>query len=344
MKKVFSILLIVAMLASFMVATVSADEATTASVYGSHVSGKPGDTVTVTVAVSNATDLMSFKIVLNYDATALEAVNASANVTSNLRNPGRAVFTYAGATAIEGSATLFTVDFKILADKCGSYPVSVSVDQFYGHGTTALGYTVSGGSVSVKHDYKAVETVASTCEVKGYTKYECSICGDTYNEYADLADHTPKAAVKENEVEATCTTAGSYDSVVYCSVCGEELSRETVNVPAIPHTYGDWKYNDEIHWHECSVCGEHCEHEGEHDLYWKEMPGGKPATATEDGYAIFQCYCGYEWKMTLPANPDLDPDIPPTGDITDAVTLGTAAILVTMMGAVALVVKRKTVK
>ena len=42
--------------------------------------------------------------------------------------------------------------------------------------------------------------------------------------------------MKENVVEATCTEDGSYDSVVYCSVCGEEISRDTVTVPALGHT------------------------------------------------------------------------------------------------------------
>ena len=37
--------------------------------------------------------------------------------------------------------------------------------------------------------------------------------------------HTPGAAVKENQVYSTCTTKGSYDNVVYCTECGEELSR-----------------------------------------------------------------------------------------------------------------------
>lgn len=34
-----------------------------------------------------------------------------------------------------------------------------------------------------------------------------------------LADHIPVEAVEENRVESTCTKAGSYDEVVYCSVC-----------------------------------------------------------------------------------------------------------------------------
>ena len=51
------------------------------------------------------------------------------------------------------------------------------------------------------------------------------------------AAHVPGEAVRENEVAPTCTEDGSYDSVVYCADCGEELSRETVTVPATGHSY-----------------------------------------------------------------------------------------------------------
>ena len=49
--------------------------------------------------------------------------------------------------------------------------------------------------------------------------------------------HTPGEAVKENEKAPTCTEDGSYDSVVYCAGCGEEISRETVTVPAPGHSW-----------------------------------------------------------------------------------------------------------
>ena len=52
--------------------------------------------------------------------------------------------------------------------------------------------------------------------------------------------HTPSTAVVENAVKATCTEAGSYDEVVYCSICGEELSRDTVIIPALEHQWGEW--------------------------------------------------------------------------------------------------------
>ena len=48
-------------------------------------------------------------------------------------------------------------------------------------------------------------------------------------------EHTPGNPVVENNVEPSCTAAGSYDNVVYCTECGEELSRETVTVPALGH-------------------------------------------------------------------------------------------------------------
>ena len=50
------------------------------------------------------------------------------------------------------------------------------------------------------------------------------------------AAHTPAAAVRENEVAATCSAAGSYDEVVYCSVCNAEISRTQKPIEKIAHT------------------------------------------------------------------------------------------------------------
>ena len=71
--------------------------------------------------------------------------------------------------------------------------------------------------------------------------------GSTYsNEPAPGCAHTAGEAVRENETAATCEQDGSYDSVVYCTACGEEVSRETVTVPATGHSYEDGI---------CTVCG-----------------------------------------------------------------------------------------
>ena len=49
--------------------------------------------------------------------------------------------------------------------------------------------------------------------------------------------HTPAEPSIEKEKAASCVADGSYDEVIYCSVCHVELSRETKRVPALEHHY-----------------------------------------------------------------------------------------------------------
>ena len=95
------------------------------------------------------------------------------------------------------------------------YTCAVCGDSYVGDQTAAKG-----------HSYKAVVT-APTCTEGGYTTYTCSVCGDSYvgNE-VDAKGHTPAAPVKENF--RTTKDGSFYDSVVYCDVCGEELTRVAV--------------------------------------------------------------------------------------------------------------------
>ena len=51
-------------------------------------------------------------------------------------------------------------------------------------------------------------------------------------------EHIPGDPVQENVVAATCTEEGSYDEVVYCTVCGQEISRETKTAEALGHAWG----------------------------------------------------------------------------------------------------------
>ena len=89
-----------------------------------------------------------------------------------------------------------------------------------------------------KHNYESVVT-APTCTAQGYTTYTCE-CGDSYvADYVDALGHTPANAVEENYVATTCTENGSKDVVIYCSVCDDEISRETVTLDATGHTDND---------------------------------------------------------------------------------------------------------
>ena len=58
--------------------------------------------------------------------------------------------------------------------------------------------------------------------------------------------HTAGEAVRENEKAPTCTEKGSYEEVVSCTVCEEEVSRKTVEVAALGHTEGEAVKENEV--------------------------------------------------------------------------------------------------
>ncbi|MBR6086813.1 MAG: leucine-rich repeat protein [Prevotella sp.] len=84
--------------------------------------------------------------------------------------------------------------------------------------------------------------------------------GWTYN----IMVHTHVAGEPQiddaSKVDPTCTVGGSYDEVVYCTVCQAELSRTTYNIEPLGHYYGANGI--------CSRCGE-------------TMPGVAPALTIE---------------------------------------------------------------
>ncbi len=74
-------------------------------------------------------------------------------------------------------------------------------------------------------------------------------------------EHTPAEAVRENEIPAGWDTDGSYDEVVYCSVCGIELSRTAKLTPPLggssftkyyDYTWKTTTLNVELSEHTCS--------------------------------------------------------------------------------------------
>lgn len=96
------------------------------------------------------------------------------------------------------------------------------------------------------------DIVDATCGKDGSKTVttSCSDCGYVISVEHNVVipatnNHTPAAAVKENVKPATCETAETYESVVYCSVCGKELSRtQMTGEAALGHKWGEWKHDD----------------------------------------------------------------------------------------------------
>ena len=89
--------------------------------------------------------------------------------------------------------------------------------------------------------------------------------------------HRGGEPVIENEVPSTCLEHGHHDEVIYCSICGVEMSRTTVELPLGEHNY-IYTIEDNTVTAVCSVCG---------DTYTEQYVEYTPVTRIfgEDRYA-----------------------------------------------------------
>ena len=109
-------------------------------------------------------------------------------------------------------------------------------------------YSTYAEKASLGHDLETVAGAEPECAKPGTEAYwvcRRDGCGKLFSDaegknaitepaVIPAKGHTPAAAVKENEKAARVGEAGSYDEVVYCAACGEELSRKTVETDPLP--------------------------------------------------------------------------------------------------------------
>lgn len=134
----------------------------------------------------------------------------------------------------------------------------------------------------------------------GYNKHTKETIGATEH------THTPGAAVRENEVPATCTTDGSYDEVVRCTEDNEIISTEHHVIPATGHKFVDTVVAPTCTaqgytLHKCSVCGEETK-----DTYkdalgheYGEWVIDKPATEDAAGSKHRDCVRGDDTQTAV---------------------------------------------
>lgn len=317
MKKLISMLLVVFMLVTCMATTTFAAEV--------------GDTVEVAVTVSGNPGFGCYTVNLSYDTAALKLVSLSdascisAGKGTFLPNADGncASFFVMDLNNVSGDGNLFIATFEVLdGAKAGeTYNVSASFEpgSLANANNEDISMGISGGSVTIdepvhEHSYQYKETVAPTCEEKGYDLYECS-CGATEkrNEKNALGHTWGEWKVTK---EATCTEKG--EQTRECA-CGQKETRE---IPVKDHALNGYGKDETHHW---TLCDD-CDYVGEKEAHSYDYNG--------------VCVCG----ATKPVveNPDLD-DVPKTGDITPFIAM-TFVSVVALAAAAAFVLKRKAAK
>ena len=302
-----------------------------------------GEEIKVTLRIGRNTGVTSVMLYIDYDETVLELIEYTAagllteddSLTAYSTSKGDAYLAFYSENYPNVSCAtgvLAEITFQAKAVCAADTFVQVSLFQ-NNEGLCTLWdendkkmkpvpFSSENAHFSV-HSIDAGEGVvtAPTCQEGGYTTYVCRACKETViGNLTGATGHTAGEAVEENRVEPTCTEDGSYDSVVYCTVCESEISRETVIIGATGHTAGeaveenraeptcteDGSYDSVVY---CTVCESEISREtitigavghGLHDVI------AKAPTCTEAGWNAYQACrregCGYSTYQELPAS------------------------------------------
>ena len=177
------------------------------------VRGQVGQIVDVAVMIKGNPGIISTQLELEYDNTALELLSVESNEAFSEiatigpieNNPIVINWTNGTDSNVYDNGTFAILKFKINDNaEEGKYDITISYSEedVFDFELNNIPFEVKNGQIQV---------------------YIC--------------EHVEDESVIENRVLSTTTTDGSYDEVVYCSVCAKELSRQNVVVPA--HLAGD---------------------------------------------------------------------------------------------------------
>lgn len=210
-------------------------------------SGQVGDTVTVTGLVENAPVCASFRVILTYDSTVLEPVEAKKLECSGLFMKNTA-YTYQGKPAInvlsadankslEGNMKLFSVTFKIIAEspESNGSPITVAHHEFFDPSTPkpqSVYPVIEEGRIYVGDDQPGAsstpdDTTGST------TTPDDTTTGDTTTDNTTQNDTVTGDTTTDNTTPDDTTTGGE-------TADGESEEPSTETEEATKKPTGSW--------------------------------------------------------------------------------------------------------
>ncbi len=237
MKRIFTILFALCLVASLAL-SISA-ESTNKLTYtvGASASTVSANTeFTVLVKVTENTGVCFVKAVVKYDSSVLTYVSGSKDTTAftgatlDINNPRKGEV----IVSLGGISAFFSPNPTVYSQTGEFVSLKFSVNENAPAGKTEISITTDSGDIVITKD-----------SVPNYN-FEIKNASATVT-VTSGAPHTCKggAATKENEVAPTCTIDGSYDSVVKCTICNAEITRDKITVPKLGHKEsGELKENE----------------------------------------------------------------------------------------------------
>lgn len=272
MKKIASVLLAVLVAFSMFSFVVSAADVAL-SVTADKTNVKVGDTVTVTVKLSEKSGLGVLTIKANYDSSVLKAVEMTAGDLGATVNVATGIATMATATTFEEAGTVCVMTFE--AVKAGEANVTFDVTEAYDNDLNEVALQVGTAKVTVAADEPTTDepttdepttdepstdepstddptteckhetmskwavTTKATCKKDGVETRNCTVCD--YSETRPIPATGNCAYKWVVTKEATATEYG--EKVLKCTMCGDvketqklAVKTDSITEPAIPNT------------------------------------------------------------------------------------------------------------
>ena len=148
--------------------------------------------------------------------------------------------------------TLFAVAIAVLLSVCAC-GTQTTVEPRPSNSSAAPSAASTSGGGSKQSTSNTSSNPGSQPSSSGASNTSSKPSSSSSGSSASTHTHTPGAAVQENVVAATCSQEGSYDEVIYCTSCHQEISRTHKTTPATgQHNYVK---NPDTLEYVCSVCG-----------------------------------------------------------------------------------------
>lgn len=253
--------------------TAFADSDGTPSITVSSAATKAGDTVDVTITMSNNPGLVSANLYVNYDADVLSLKEVKdGGLLSGVTHSDNYITSPYGLCWVNDTApenftvngVLATLTFEISEDAVtGTTAISLEQD-ILNFDMDNVVFDLVSGNIQIEgkhiHETELIPAKESTCTENGNNEYYyCAGCGKYFKDAEATVETTKEAEqlplVVHHGGEATCTKKA------VCDVCGQEYGEYA------PHQYVE-KVADEylktpatcvskaVYFKSCSVCGQ----------------------------------------------------------------------------------------